>query len=64
MLSTCVKVAIAMPFTTEYLVTMFLHFFTFQVTIQNSTNQEYVVYYEKGSFVAALVRYLQSPLGE
>ncbi|XP_015770601.1 PREDICTED: wings apart-like protein homolog [Acropora digitifera] len=29
------------------------------VTIQNSTNQEYMVYYEKGSFVAALVRLMQ-----
>ena len=58
MLSTWVKVAIAtrIPFTVASLVIMFLHFFTFQVTIQNSTNQEYMVYYEKGSFVAALVR--------
>lgn len=29
------------------------------VTIQNSTNQEYMVYYEKGSFVAALVRLMR-----
>ena len=56
MLSTWVKVAIAMPFAVASLVIMFLPFFTFQVTIQNSTNQEYMVYYEKGSFVAALVR--------
>ena len=62
MLSTWVKVAIAMPSAVASLVIMFL-LFTFQVTIQNSTNQEYMVYYEKGSFVAALVRYLQSPLG-
>ena len=63
MLSTWVKVAIALPFAVASLVIMLLLFFTFQVTIQNSTNQEYMVYYEKGSFVAALVRYLQSPLG-
>ena len=63
MLSTWVKVAIAMPFAVASLVIMLLFFFIFQVTIQNSTNQEYMVYYEKGSFVAALVRYLQSPLG-